>query len=93
VHHYWNPSGSFGRALSQAVGLKRGDEPVYAWDVWLIFEPEATWTGASPPKPLRLMHQLRALQGSKEFPHLDSKAFAREVRQLLAKLPPTTGSP
>jgi hypothetical protein len=44
-------------------------------------------------KPRRLMHQLRALQGSAEFPHLDSKAFAREVNQLLAQLPPTTASP
>jgi hypothetical protein len=93
VHHYWNPSGSFGRELSEAVGLKRGDEPVYAWDVWLIYGPESTWNGASPPKPRRLMHQLRALQGSTEFPHLDSKVFAREVHQLLAQLPPATASP
>jgi hypothetical protein len=93
VHHYWNPSGSFGRALSEAVGLKRGDEPVYAWDVWLIYGPEATWNGARPPKPRRLMHQLRALQGSTEFAHLDSNAFAREVHQLLAQLPPATASP
>lgn len=93
VHHYWNPSGSFGRDLSEPVGLKRGDEPVYAWDVWLIYGPEAIWNGASPPKPRRLMHQLRALEGSPEFPRLDSKAFAREVHQLLAQLPPATASP
>lgn len=93
VRHYWNPSGSFGRELSEAVGLKRGDKSVYAWDVWLIYGPEVTWNGASPPKPRRLMHQLRALQGSTEFPHLDSKAFAREVRQLIAQLPPAANSP
>lgn len=91
VHHYWNPSGSFGRTLSEAVGLKRGDESVYAWDVWLIYGPEANWDGASPPRPRRLVHQLRALQGS-EFPHLDAKAFAREVQQLLAQLPPATAA-
>jgi hypothetical protein len=87
VRHYWNPTGSFGRTLSEAVGLKNDKEQVYAWDVWLIYGSEATWDGPQPPKPQRLMHQLRALQGNAEFPHLDSEVFAREVRQLLKQLP------
>jgi hypothetical protein len=29
VRHYWNPSGAFGRLLSQAVGLKNGERSVY----------------------------------------------------------------
>lgn len=87
VRHYWNPSGTFGRLLAEAVGLKRGDELVYAWDVWLIYGPDARWDGALPPQPQRLMHQLRALQGSTEFTHLDSDAFTQEVHQLLAQLP------
>ena len=90
VHHYWNPSGSFGRALAEAVGLKHDDELVYAWDVWLIYDPETTWEGVSPPKPQRLMHQLRALRGSKQFPYLDRDAFARDVHELLAQLPRDT---
>lgn len=90
VRHYWNPSGAFGRGLAEAVGLRRGNELVYAWDVWLIYGPEASWDGAHPPRPRRLMHQLRALQGSTEFPILDSQAFAREVHQLLAQLPTPT---
>lgn len=93
VKHYWNASGAFGRELAKAVGLTRGNELVYAWDVWLIYGPEATWEGTSPPRPRRLMHQLRALQGSAEFPHLDSEAFAQEVQQLLAQLPPATLAP
>ncbi len=93
VKHYWNASGAFGHELAKAVGLKRGEELVYAWDVWLIYGPEATWEGTSPPRPRRLMHQLRALQGSKEFPQLDSDTFAREVHQLLAQLPPATSTP
>jgi hypothetical protein len=92
VRHYWNPSGAFGNALAEGVGLERDDKVVYAWDVWLIYGPEATWDGPSPPKPRLLMHQLRALQGSKEFPHLDGEVFAREVHQLLAELPPTTAA-
>lgn len=93
VKHYWNASGAFGRELAKAVGLKRGDELVYAWDVWLIYPPEAVWEGTSPPRPRRLVHQLRALQDSVEFPRLDSEAFAQEVRQLLAALPPATSMP
>lgn len=83
VHHYWNPSGAFGRQLAEAVGLKRGDELVYAWDVWLIYGPEARWEGTRPPRPRRLMRQLRALQG----------AFTMEVNELLAKIPPVSPTP
>lgn len=49
VHHYWNPSGTFGKTLAEAVDLERDGKLVYAWDVWLIYGPEATWTGARPP--------------------------------------------
>lgn len=91
VKHYWNASGAFGRELAKAVGLKHGEELVYAWDVWLIYGPEATWGAGGPPRPRLLMHQLWALQDSAEFPHLDSEAFAREVRQLLARLPSDSG--
>lgn len=87
VRHYWNPTGEFGRSLAKAVGLKRGDELVYAWDVWLIYDAAAEWEGVSPPRPRRLMHQLPALKKSTEFPRLDAGAFASEVRQLLAQLP------
>ena len=87
VRHYWNPSGAFGDAVTEAVGLQKDGKPVFAWDVWLIYGPEAEWEGKLPPKPRRLMHQLWALQGSKEFMHLDRDVFAKEVRQLLAQLP------
>ncbi len=92
VQHYWNPSGAFGLLLSQAVGLKEGEGQVYAWDVWLIYGPEAKWVGTDPPRPLLLMHQLRALRGSTQFPHLDSRVFAQRVRTLLAQLPPSGGA-
>lgn len=92
VRHYWNPSGAFGRKLAEAAGLRRGAELVYAWDVWLIYDAEASWDGASPPRPRVLMHQLRALQGSTAFPRLDGAAFAREVHQLLAQLPPAAAT-
>ena len=93
VRHYWNPSGSFGRTLAEGVGLKHGDELVYAWDVWLIYGPEVTWEGALPPRPQLMMHQLRALQGNSKFPRLDSEVFAKEVHRLLATLPPAASTP
>lgn len=93
VRHYWNESGAFGRELAKSVGLKRGDELVYAWDVWLIYGPEAKWEGTSPPRPRLLMHQLRAMQGSTEFPYLDSAAFAQEAQQLLLELPSASSTP
>src|SRR5262249_14104863 len=92
VHHYWNASGAFGRLLSQAVGLKNAKGSVYAWDVWLIYGPEARWVGGDPPRPRLLMHQLSALRDSREFPHLNSRVFAQQVRTLLAQLPTSAGT-
>ena len=90
VRHYWNPTGSFGDALTKSVGLKNDKHDVFAWDVWLIYGPEATWDGELPPRPQLLMHQLWALEDSKEFPRLDREVFAKKARELLAQLPPPT---
>lgn len=62
---------------------------MYAWDVWLIYGPEAKWEGTDPPRPRLLMHQLGALRDSTIFPHLDSHVFAQQVHTLLAELPTT----
>lgn len=91
VQNYWNPTGAFGRLLSRAVGLKNGEGPVYAWDVWLLYGPEAKWVDEGPPRPQLLMHQLGALRGT-EFPHLDSRVFGKQVQTLLAQLPPAAGT-
>jgi hypothetical protein len=88
ARHYWNPSGAFGRHVSNALGLRKGDRPVYAWDVWMIYPPDVVWTDAAPPHPQRLMHQLWDLTGNPNFPFLDSKAFTKEVRSLVAAMPP-----
>jgi hypothetical protein len=87
VRHYWSANGEFGRLLSGSVDLKGSHGRVYAWDVWLLYGPDATWSGAGPPRPLLLMHQLSALRGSAEFPHLDSRMFAQRALSLLAHLP------
>lgn len=87
VHHYWNPSGSFGRELSDGLGLKVDGEQVYAWDVWLVYGPDAVWDGEHPPKPDYFMHNLWAL-GETDLPRFDSKVFAQRAHQLLATAHP-----
>jgi hypothetical protein len=87
VHHYWNPSGSFGRELSDGLELKVDGEEVYAWDVWLVYGPDAVWEGELPPKPEYFMHQLWAL-GETDLPRFNSKVFAQRVHQLLAAAHP-----
>lgn len=89
VRNYWNGSGEFGRALAKAVQLKNDKETVYAWDVWLLYGPEAEWTGTTIPQPELLMHQLWKLEGTK-FPKLDSAVFAREVQNRLRALTAST---
>lgn len=83
VRNYWNASGEFGRALAKAVQLKNDKELVYAWDVWLLYGPDAEWIGTLPPQPRLLMHQLWKLEGTR-FPKLDSKVLARETQALVA---------
>jgi hypothetical protein len=89
VRHYWNESGAFGGLISKAVDLRANDgEWVYAWDVWLVYGPEAMWEGAAPPQPKLLMQQLYALRDSKRFPRLDSDILAQQVRALLVNATP-----
>lgn len=89
VRHYWNASGAFGGMLSNAVRPSEGEKKwIYAWDVWLIYGPEAVWEGSALPQPKLLMQQLSALQGSTRFPRLDRNVFAQNVQALLATAAP-----
>ncbi len=84
ARHYWNPTGDFGNEMSRVLGYWNGWRWVYAWDTWMIYAPDAVWTGKTPPQPAFLMHQLGGLEGMKQFPHLDSKVFAAKVDAMLA---------
>jgi hypothetical protein len=83
VHNYWDPSGNFGRQLSAALQLKHADKPVYAWDVWMIYDADAIWQAANSPQPALFMHQLPALRGQPGRPFLNSAVFAAKARELL----------
>ncbi len=51
-----------------------------AWDVYLIYDRSAKWTGDLPPKPAFWMHQLGGV-----FPErtLDPDTFAAQASLLL----------
>lgn len=83
VTHYWDPKGHFGGLVSNGVDLKDAKGKwVYAWDVWMVYGPDAEWTGRNPPKPDYLMQQLWALEGS-AFDAFDPDKFATEVGKAL----------
>lgn len=93
VRRYWLASGNSGREPAKAVGLKRGDDLVYDWDVLAIYGPEAVWIGAGPPRPHPVMPQLNELKGIAEFAWLDSELFSREANRHRRSLPSTSSGP
>jgi hypothetical protein len=86
AHNYWNPTGAFGGQMSHVLGYWNGSRWVYAWDTWLIYPPDAVWSGATPPKPAFLMHQLGGLGNLTQYKHLDGKVFAARVNAMLAAM-------
>jgi hypothetical protein len=86
VTEYWDPNQELGTLFAKALGMKNGDKEIYAWDVWLIYGPNAEWIGAVPPKADFLMHQLPDLMGRDGFPFLRASVFAAEVEKQLKSL-------
>ena len=83
VTHYWDPSGNTGIEYKETL-----DIPMYAWDLWFVYEPGARWEdGELPPYPDYWEHQLPSLPSDKK---LDATRFASEVASRLAKLPPSS---
>lgn len=84
VSHYWDPSGDVGREYQVTL-----DIPMYAWDVWLLYDPGTRWGDqAKPPEPALWQHQLSSLPAR---PRLDPEAFADAVRQRLDGTPGSGG--
>ncbi len=80
VNHYWDPQGETGIVFMDALKIE-----MYAWDVWMMYEPDTRWEAdASPPPPDFWQHQLQSLPEEKR---LDAEQFAVEVRARLAGLP------
>lgn len=83
VTHYWDPNQEIGTLFSKAENMKKGEQLVYAWDVWLVYAPNAEWTGAEPPKGAFVMHQLEDLMKRPEFPFLNAREFRAAVDKQL----------
>ncbi len=83
VTHYWDPNGITGLEYKKTL-----DIPMYAWDLWFVYQPGARWEdGELPPYPDYWEHQLPSLPLDKK---LDAQRFAAEVNMRLATLPPSS---
>lgn len=83
VTHYWDGSGEIGMLYKETL-----DIPMYAWDMWFIYDPGARWEDAKlPPYPDYWEHQLPSLPSEKK---LNAERFAAEVNSRLAGLPPVS---
>jgi hypothetical protein len=73
-HHFWDETGYLVHAFDLVLGLGQD-----AWDVYLLYGPDARWDGPSPPAPMFWMHQL----WTDKAPELDPTVFATRVREAL----------
>jgi hypothetical protein len=73
--HYWDGSGLLISGYQQVLSL-----PVPAWDIYMVYGPEAQWDDSAPPSPVFWMHQLGS---SVEGPRLDAVMFGERVMALL----------
>jgi hypothetical protein len=77
--HYWDEGGRLMQDFSSVLGL-RGP----AWDVYLLYGPEARWDDARPPAPAFFMHQLESADPRLE---LDASVFDAKLGELLSRAP------
>lgn len=74
--HFWDGEGLLLRAYNHVLDLPFA---VDAWDVYLIYGPDARWDSAVPPTPSFWMHQLTLAKG----PRLDPEQFGQELARML----------
>lgn len=81
--HYWDGDSLLTRAYREALALS---EP--AWDIFLLYGPDARWEGERPPVPAYWMHQLGSARRPRlRGPFLDPALFLDKTRELLARRP------
>ncbi len=79
VRHFWDGGRELGKAIAPNLKLSEGRT---AWDVYLLFGPDARWD-ARPPTPDFWMHQLSDCPPELE---LRGEKMADKVRELLSGL-------
>jgi hypothetical protein len=81
AHHYWDDAGW---TMSAFKDVLRGFPLEPAWDTYVLYGPDATWTGDKPPVPPYWMHQLgSARQPRAAGPFWDPAVFRDHVAALL----------
>jgi hypothetical protein len=75
---YWDGKGSTTRSYQKVLGLQKP-----AWDVYLIYGPDAKWEGDTPPAPIYWMHQLRGVGKTINAPFLVVDSLASRVATLM----------
>ena len=79
IAHYWDGHSALVRGYMQPLGLSQ-----LAWDVYMIYGPDAQWGEEGPPVPDFWMHQLPGV----DAPRLDAEAF---TSRLTSELPGPAG--
>src|SRR5690349_2949055 len=75
IQQFWDPANALGAAYQKV--LKTPEE---AWDVYLLFRPEAYWDGRAPA-PDFWMHQLSGMNSGRR---LNGDELRTETEKLLA---------
>jgi hypothetical protein len=79
--HYWDGGSQLVAGYRQTLRL---NEP--AWDIFLLYGPEARWEDERPPMPEYWMHQLGSRRSPRvKGPYLDAGLFLDRARALLGR--------
>ena len=79
ARHFWDGQGWTVQHFKSVLGIQ-----VDAWDLYLLYGPDARWDGAGPPRPSFWMHQLMGVESA---PLLDADVFGRRIVETLATVP------
>lgn len=78
ARHFWAAGEDIAWAFSEPLGLE--EEP--AWDVFLVYGPDASWEDGAPPEPAFYMHRNNELPDHLRF---DGHVLADAIRTTLGR--------
>ena len=78
VYQFWDRVGLSGRHYGKIL-----DGGGYAWDIWMVYGPDAIWEGKLPPAPDFWQHQLSGYPRTKR---LDRKSFRKATFKAISGL-------
>jgi hypothetical protein len=77
--HFHDPGQIAAREMAAALGGPDG----FAWDVYLVFSPEAVWTD-EPPRPVDWVHQLDHAAWAPAERRRKDEALVEALQRMLA---------